>query len=240
MSPRRASHPKLTREQIVSAAMRLIDDFGMEGYSMRRLGAELGIDASTIYYHVPGKTALDDLIVDEIMGSIDLTVDDASKSFQDRVVDAGRRYRRALLRHPKAMPLVAVRPLRTPAQLHVVETLAQIFLDAGFRPIEAFAALDICGMTILGMTNMHAASLVRAEPAGNPADLESAAGGRDSDVTRLLARHGRLDAELEFEWAMRATAIGLLAMHETGALAPDADTKASRPPESQDPDEDQP
>jgi AcrR family transcriptional regulator len=225
MAPRKANQPQLTRDQIVAAAMRLIDEHGVEGHSMRRLGAELGADPSTIYHHVPNKDALYDLVVDEIMGSIDLSADDPSKDFQDRVVSAGWRYRTALLRHPKAVPLVAARPMRTPAQLGVIEALAGIFVDAGFRPVEVLTAMDICGMTILGMTNMHAAALVRAE------SHQAAAGSGEVDpatppperypnLARMLGERGSLDADGEFECAMRAMATGMQALHEAGKLAP--------------------
>ena len=130
---------------------------------MRRLGAELGVDPSTIYYHVPGKAALYDLIVDEVLRGIDLSAHDPSAGFEERVVAAAREYRRALLRHPREDPLVAARALRTPVQSRKIEALSRIFFDAGFSPVESLIAIDTCGTTILGATNMHAASLTQSE-----------------------------------------------------------------------------
>lgn len=222
MAPRKAESAQLTRGQIVAAAMRLIDRDGLEAQSMRALGAELGVDPSTVYYYVPGKAALYDLVVDEVLSAVDLSVDDPSASFEDRVVAAGLEYRRALLLHPRAVPLVAVRSLRTPAQLAVIEGLSHIFFDAGFSAAEALLAMDTCGLTIVGMTGMHAARLAASglqEPATASAD---SAGGLAADrypnVTRMLAAAGTLDESLEFERAMRALARGLLALHLEGAL----------------------
>lgn len=222
---RRANQTQLTREQIVAAAMKLIDEHGLEGYSMRQLGVELGVDPSTVYYHVPGKAALYDLIVDEIVAGIDLSVDDPSASFEERVVAAGWEYRGALLRHPKAAPLVAVRSLRTPVQLRVIERLAQIFLDAGFSPGETMVAVDVCGLTILGMTNMHAASLTQSdygEQETRLADVrpDGLPPGQYPNLTRMISESAGLDSDLEFDRAMRAMASGLLAMHAAGTLAP--------------------
>ena len=41
----------LSRERIAQAALALIDRVGVEGCSMRRLGAELGVEAMALYHH---------------------------------------------------------------------------------------------------------------------------------------------------------------------------------------------
>jgi AcrR family transcriptional regulator len=225
VAPRKADQPQLTKEQIVSASMKLIDDRGLEGHSMRRLGAELGVDASTVYYYVPSKAALYDLIVDEVLSGIDLSVDDASASLEERVVVAAREYRRALLRHPRAVPLAAVRALRTPAQLRIIEAFSHIFFDAGFSPGEALIAVDTCGMTILGTTNMHAASLTQSEYHEQETSLtdftvDAFSPDQYPNLTRMLPAGAGVDADVEFERALRALAVGLLALHTAGALAP--------------------
>ena len=48
----------LTKEAIVAEAMKLIDEDGLEGLSMRNLASRLGVQAATLYYHVPDKAAL--------------------------------------------------------------------------------------------------------------------------------------------------------------------------------------
>jgi TetR/AcrR family tetracycline transcriptional repressor len=48
----------LTKDLIVAEAMKLIDEEGLEGLSMRKLAARLGVQAATLYYHVPDKSAL--------------------------------------------------------------------------------------------------------------------------------------------------------------------------------------
>ncbi|MEN3536781.1 helix-turn-helix domain-containing protein [Microbispora sp. ZYX-F-249] len=57
----RTGRPPLTsRTQIVAAARRLIDRDGWEKLTIRRLAAELGIGATTLYHHIRDK---DDLLV---------------------------------------------------------------------------------------------------------------------------------------------------------------------------------
>ena len=54
----------LSRTQIVATAIKLIDAEGLEGFSMRRLGQELGAGATSVYWHVKDKDQLIDLVLD--------------------------------------------------------------------------------------------------------------------------------------------------------------------------------
>ena len=224
MAPRKTDQPQLTKEEIVTAAMKLIDERGVEGCSMRQLGAALGRDPSSLYHYVPSKGALYDLIVDEVVGAVDLSGDDRSAGFEERVVVACTAYLDALLRHPRLVPLVAVRSLRSPVQLRFVESLARIPLDAGFSPGEAQAAVDICGQALLGMANVRAAGLARSEYRGHEED-HAAASLRElspeqfPNIARMLAESTHMTLDHQFELAMRVLARGLLAMHEAGDLA---------------------
>jgi AcrR family transcriptional regulator len=56
----------LSRGQILDAALALADREGLGAVTMRRLGAELGVEAMTVYHHVPNKTALIDGLVERI------------------------------------------------------------------------------------------------------------------------------------------------------------------------------
>ena len=73
MAPRKANTPTLTREQIVTAAMELVDRDGLQALSMRKLAAELGVGTMSLYYHVPDKSALYDLILDAGLREVDLS-----------------------------------------------------------------------------------------------------------------------------------------------------------------------
>jgi TetR/AcrR family transcriptional regulator, tetracycline repressor protein len=55
------------REDLVAQALFVIDEHGLADLTMRRLGAELGIQPSAIYHHVPNKQALLAAVADEIL-----------------------------------------------------------------------------------------------------------------------------------------------------------------------------
>lgn len=218
MSPRKAGRQTLTSEQIVAAALDLIDETGLDGHSMRTLGTRLGVDASTLYYHLPSKDALHSLIVDEIMSGLDLGSDDPSASTEARLLSAATELRRTLLVHPRALPLVAARSMRTPAQLAGVEVIVGILFDAGFSAIEALLALDAIGQTVIGLTNIHALHKERIAEGLDDSGLPDLPAESFPHLHRLFAEGAYLGSEAEFDAAMRALITGLLAAHQAGTL----------------------
>ena len=60
---------RITREQILAAAMALLDQRGLPDLTMRKLAAELGIRPSALYWHFPDKQTLLARLADRIIGS---------------------------------------------------------------------------------------------------------------------------------------------------------------------------
>jgi AcrR family transcriptional regulator len=142
---------KLSRDAILDAAVRLVDEHGIGKLSMRKLGAELGVEAMTLYYYVPNKEALLNGIVDHVAASADLTV----RAGQDwtvvlRQVAVG--LRSALLAHPGVLPLVSTRPVLSPSSLDAVEEVLRVLRAAGFPPRQGLDALNIIGTFTVGHT----------------------------------------------------------------------------------------
>jgi AcrR family transcriptional regulator len=57
-----------TRADVVDTALRLLDQYGLADLSMRRLAAELEVQPSALYWHVPNKQTLLALVADQIIG----------------------------------------------------------------------------------------------------------------------------------------------------------------------------
>jgi AcrR family transcriptional regulator len=163
MVPRKANTPTLTRDQIVSAAMKLVDEHGLDALSMRKLAAELGVGTMSVYYHVPDKSALYDLILDAGLAEVDLSDDDPSEPAEVRVRRIAYAFRTALLNHPHAAILAMSRSLRTPTQLRPVERMLQILTEAGLPPAEAMQAVNVIGQYAVGVTTMSASQLGDSE-----------------------------------------------------------------------------
>ena len=153
MSARNAT---LTRDQIVRAALALVDREGPGALSMRRLGAELGVDPMAAYHYLPNKQALLEAIVEAVMAEIDLTQDDPSAPAEERVLCAARVYRDALLAHANALPIVLSTAPNTPAAMRPVELLIGILRDGGLAPEQALAGMNAIAATVRGTVAMVA------------------------------------------------------------------------------------
>ncbi|MCS6758530.1 MAG: TetR/AcrR family transcriptional regulator C-terminal domain-containing protein [Candidatus Devosia euplotis] len=67
----------LDRHIIVAAALDLLDQHGLDGFSMRRLAVALGVQAPSIYWHYPDKTTLFDDMADALLQGIASEPDEA-------------------------------------------------------------------------------------------------------------------------------------------------------------------
>ncbi|MEV6673567.1 TetR/AcrR family transcriptional regulator [Streptomyces sp. NPDC051162] len=71
----------LDLERIVAATVRLLDAEGLAKFSMRRLAAELGVTAMSVYWYVDTKDDLLEIVLDGINGS--MVVPDVSREDED-------------------------------------------------------------------------------------------------------------------------------------------------------------
>jgi len=59
---------KLQRETVVAAALKLLDEVGMDGLSTRRLAQELGVQQPSLYWHFKNKRELLDALAEAMLG----------------------------------------------------------------------------------------------------------------------------------------------------------------------------
>jgi AcrR family transcriptional regulator len=89
------ARPQLSRELIVQTALRLLDQDGLEGVSMRRVADELGTGPASLYAHVANKDELLDLVHDHVIGEITLPVPNPARwqeQLREVAMDAFRVY----------------------------------------------------------------------------------------------------------------------------------------------------
>jgi TetR/AcrR family transcriptional regulator, tetracycline repressor protein len=157
----------LSRERIVTAALRLIDERGRDALTMRRLGAELGVEAMSLYKHVPGKDAILDgvreRLVDEFAAS--LPDDDLPLGWRDYLRRFARGYRALGLAHPEAVGLLAQGPERAYVAGRVLSEsgLARL-MAAGFDQPTAILATRTVVRYVLGFGLVDRAAEDAPEP----------------------------------------------------------------------------
>jgi AcrR family transcriptional regulator len=127
----------LTRDQVLDAALEMIDADGVEALSMRRLGRALGRDAMRLYRFAESKDALLDGVVEKVFAQLEVPpVDDGD--WEGALRSLARGFRALALNHPHVVPLLVTRPLATPlglrppGTLRPLEALLQLFAEAGF------------------------------------------------------------------------------------------------------------
>src|SRR5262249_890038 len=131
---RRPVRPALTRDYIIRVALDIVDTSGINALSMRKLGAELGVDPMAVYYHLPNKAALFDGIVELVYAEIDLDYESlaATGTWRDQISTYMRRLRDVLRHHPNVLPAIATRPAYTPSVLALGDRALGVLQEVGF------------------------------------------------------------------------------------------------------------
>jgi AcrR family transcriptional regulator len=126
----------LDSDQIVQAALQLLDEVGLDGLTMRRLAERLDIKAASLYWHVRDKEELIVLLANEICGSLGTL--DPSLSWREQLAQFADRYRQRLLSHRDAARVMLLSgPPSGANRLDLVEMLLSVLLKAGFSPKDA-------------------------------------------------------------------------------------------------------
>lgn len=120
------SAERLSRTRIVRAAMDLADEEPSGAITMRALAARLGVRSPmALYRYVASKDGLDDLMVDEVYGTITVPV---GRGWRTALHGLGRSGWDAMQRHPWAARLAYSRPPLGPNALR--------FYDAALRELD--------------------------------------------------------------------------------------------------------
>jgi AcrR family transcriptional regulator len=105
----------LTRAEIFTAALTIIDAEGTDALSMRRLARELGVEAMSLYHHVANKEAvLDGVVALALTTQAPTAAPPAGSPWQEVVLGAILGFRRALVAHPNVLPHVVEHPPSSP------------------------------------------------------------------------------------------------------------------------------
>jgi AcrR family transcriptional regulator len=136
---------QLTRERIITAAVELIEQAGVEAVSMRRIASRLGSGVMSLYNHVPSKAAVLDGVADRVMSGIQVTIGPGA-SWEDQVRAQARAFRQIAQVYPRSTMVVVSRPISSAAAMRPMEHALGTLRDAGFssedavRVVRAFVA----------------------------------------------------------------------------------------------------
>ncbi len=185
---------RLSRLDVLHAAVALIDTEGVGRLTMRRLGAALGVEAMALYRYFPSRQVLLDALVESVVSEVatdpssQMVPDDDWTDYLDRLAHG---IRRMALTHPRVFPLVATHPTQAPwirppiRSLRWVNSFLEGLQDHHFPPPAAVSAYKQFSTFLLGHLLLEVAALGLEHPPGAtapPAPPDS--DRRDADQLR--------------------------------------------------------
>jgi len=147
----RGPKPALTVGAIVAAATDIADAHGFDAVSMRAVGERLGRTAMALYTYVPSKAELVDLMLDRILGELDIAYD-LSHGWRT----AARRWAldswEFYVRHPWVHRIWTARPVLGPGSYAAMEQPAAIFASAGLSGPDVMKVVGMVSAFVVGVT----------------------------------------------------------------------------------------
>ncbi|MGQ4387351.1 TetR/AcrR family transcriptional regulator [Streptomyces sp. SAS_270] len=212
----RGRYGRLSRERVLAAALELVDREGLSALSMRRLGAELGVEAMALYRYAPSKDALLDGLVEALYLELEDRLDSAPGEPSPRTARptaAAPEWRTGLQRialatyevalaHPEVVPLLATRMLAVPlarrpeAVLRDHERVLALLEEAGLDENRAAAVFRAFTAWLLGYVSVELRAMVDNPEESEPAFRLGLHRMPSQDFPRLreaapaLAEHG--------------------------------------------------
>ena len=189
----------LTAEAIFEAALRLVDQEGIEALTMRRLAAALGVATMSLYGHVPNKEQL--LLGVVNLATREIALPEPSAPPWDALRSIAREFRRVALGHPNLVPLIVRQPPTGSESLQILEAALDALRRAGLEPDQAAKAYRLMASFAIGFVSLECGGYFRPVDffAGDVFPVELPSVPNVVDTAPFLAEW---DADLEFENGM--------------------------------------
>jgi TetR/AcrR family transcriptional regulator, tetracycline repressor protein len=159
--PRRA----LTEDEILDAALELLDNGGPDAASVRGIAARVGVAPNAVYTYFPGKAAVVSALVERLLGEVDHDVfADRERPWRERVEALALELRERLSAHPGAVALMIGGPMNGPNALALNERLLQLLSDAGLDSTQAAQASYLLIVYVFGSIALEVADEHQAGP----------------------------------------------------------------------------
>lgn len=213
-SHRSSRTTQLSRDRILVAALRIADERGLDGLSMRALAADLGAPPMSLYRHIADKDAILDGMMGLMLGEIASVEDHADWATGLRGWALG--FRAVARRHPGAFTLFASRPVTAYlAGREATEAGLAMLRAAGFDATTAARALRTVVRYVVGF------SLGDSAGAGAGAKEEAAADLRTGlpDLAHLVDDARADDVEALFVFGLDVIVDGLAVRLSGGACS---------------------
>ena len=143
----------LARGRVLGAALTIVDEEGLSGLSMRRLGRALGVEAMSLYHHVRNKADLLDGVHEQVLAR--MKVPRPTGDWQEDAARMAFALRDVLRAHANALPIFLARPAVSAGSLAHFERGLRLLVEAGFEPEIALQVFQAIYALVIGHCAFH-------------------------------------------------------------------------------------
>lgn len=204
----------ITRELIVDAALRTLDEAGIDAVTLRAVATRLDVRAPALYWHVRDKQQLLDEMGTEIQRRVQRAVDDipAGTPWPDALHAYARALRREYLAHRDGARTFSGTRLTDPELLRRQEPRLADWVAQGIALADAVDAAELVTAFVVGFVieEQERAQSAASDPARYALDVRDAAVGPDAPLVTAVG-HVRGDADARFARQLSLLLAGIVA-----------------------------
>ncbi|MGP1396894.1 MAG: TetR/AcrR family transcriptional regulator [Inquilinaceae bacterium] len=197
----------LEPDEIVRAALVLMEEEGPDAFSVRKLGAKLGCDPMAVLYHFKSKAGLERAMADAI--NAEITPVDSTAAWRDRLTDVAVQYRALAQRYPRTFPLLMRFWITGPADYRNAEMIYEALADAGLNDRQI---VDTCfGLyaSLLGLAAAEVGGLLKPATPDIIAEVASLPPADYPTMARLLPAFADQKAGRAYETMVQTVLDGI-------------------------------
>lgn len=221
-SERRGGRPRgpaqgYSRERIGRAAVAIADEHGIDAVSMRKVAAELGTGAMSLYRYVENKEELTQLMLEEVFGNPE-EWGALPGDWRQAVRDIARGSRAIQLEHPWVPQLMAGLPTLTPSTLAMLELGLPVLDGLGLSIDEMLESLGLLMAWVAGFVQSELAerevfdspeAQAEIQQTLSPKVEELIADGRYPYLARIVREAEHRDHDARFERGLALIIAGI-------------------------------
>lgn len=200
----RLNHVQLSVDTIVSAAMDILDRYGLADMTMRRVASTLDVAPGALYWHIKNKQELISAIAERILDSTEtvraeLAAATAATGTPTHPGDGAALFcaalRRALLTHRDGAELVVAAMTQPDSTIRsrLITALTEELVRAGLEETTAQSGAHALLHQVVGATTLEQAALQNAQLLTGEVASTSRSGTADTGVRLLLEALTRRD-----------------------------------------------
>ncbi|PXX61657.1 TetR family transcriptional regulator [Nocardia tenerifensis] len=204
-----SKRPGVTRATMIEAALRLLDEVGLDGLTVRRLAGELGVQSPALYWHIRTKQELLDGMAEAIVVAARMGPPRAGESWEDWLSRRAHAYRASLLAHRDGARVVAGARQVSPAAIRRVNEELTTLVGHGFTPV--------LGLRTVAAVTHYVNGFVLREQTAEPTTQLSALtelldNDADAPLLRAVREGGTTTDRRAFDHGLRAVITGAAAL----------------------------